>query len=281
MARGVGRSLTGPFSLGHRFRCGVGGVWRSAEVLACAEMCSVAAVQSCGEEVCTARATGAGCCLVSAGAEEQPPRGTSPTADPREPGRSAFFRACKADRGVAALSLSQVKRDEQVNVPCSPRAQPRLVAPAVNAVDAAPSGAAPDSPALAGKAASSESPCVLCDLLEEPRAQGLEISSLPPRAPLHPQSTYFNEFYSRLPLGDTFASPTNIVATTGAGETELQQSFLLCFLYLLGSCLFIISIPPLPFGWCPEEDHKERSNRERERRPSQGKEMLFNSGDGS
>lgn len=42
---------------------------------------------------CTAKAAGAGC-PVSAGAEEQPPGGRSPMADPREPGRSVFFGAC-------------------------------------------------------------------------------------------------------------------------------------------------------------------------------------------
>lgn len=51
MAHGVRRSLAAPVSLCHRFGCGA---WRSAEVLACAEMCSVAA---CG----VARAAGVGC----------------------------------------------------------------------------------------------------------------------------------------------------------------------------------------------------------------------------
>lgn len=66
-------------------------------------------------------------CLASAGLEGQP-LWHLPDA-----GWCAVFRVSskyKADRGVAAFSPSQVTREEQVGVPCPPRAQLSLVPPA-------------------------------------------------------------------------------------------------------------------------------------------------------
>lgn len=96
--------------------------------------------------------------------------------------------------------------------------------------------------------------------------RGPGISSLPPRVPLHPQS---NGFYSRLPLGATFASPRSV-----APEVELPAKLSPPLSLPAGFVSSVISIPPLPCGCCAE-DHKERSPREGDGCPGAEKRCLI------
>lgn len=71
---------------------------------------------------------------------------------------------------------------------------------------------------------------------------------------------YSNEFYSPLPLGATFASPTNKVPIAGMGETELSP-----LLPLSGLVSSITPIPPFSVVQVGHQgEEQQRQIRERD-----------------